>query len=363
MKRKKSLPQLAVSLADECNYKCYYCRPSGSSVSKCKKRLPSKEIVRLLSIAYQKGFRVFRITGGEPMLHPDIMKIIDAIANFGDDATILLGTNGVFLGKHLGNFKEYTNLKFFIGLDSINKNKEGFPKILTTGLLDNLGELSKTHYVRINMLVLNSNIEEVQNVIDFCTSLKIDLKLHDLYYCETILDPINDPEEFFNKEYYNITQLIPYLSKNAKSISKYPENASDCGIPMISFNINGINVIVKDSLKGSFYNSSCRSCGIYPCLHGLYCPIIASDGTLQPSNCINRDFHRLIAYQEDSVVEKAFDSILSVINKSKYETIRDSALNVDEKAQSIDLVDKVLDKNSGHCSVRGCSPENVAAVE
>ena len=180
--------------------------------------------------------------------------------------------------------------------------------------------------------------------------IRVCLKLHDLYYCETILDPVKNSESFFDKEYYNLTQLIPYLSKCAKNISKYPENALDCGIPMMSFNIDGINVIIKDSLKGSCYNSSCRSCNVYPCLHGLYCPIIASDGTLQPSNCTNNKFHKLISYQEIRDIEKAFDFVLSVIDRSKFEKIGDSSLNANKGVQEVDLINKITNE-------KGCVPK------
>ncbi|MCK5225984.1 MAG: radical SAM protein [Planctomycetes bacterium] len=347
MQTQKKLPQLAISLTDDCNYKCYYCRPSGSSVNKCTQNLPFEEFVRLLSIAYRKGYRVFRITGGEPILRPDLVDIIKAINSLGNDTTILLGTNGTLLGDYIGEFKKYSNLKFFVGLDSINKSHKGLPKGITQKLYNNLSDLSKSNFVRINMLVLNSNKEDVWDMISFCSSLKIDLKLHDLYYCEKILDTIHSSEEFFDKEYYNVNQLIPSLSKRAKKISKYPENASDCGIPMMSFNIDGINVIIKDSLKGSYYNSGCKSCSMYPCLHGLYCPIIESNGTLQPSNCINKKFHKLIAHQSMDEVEKAFDFVYSVINNSKFETIDESSLNANKRVQNIDLVSKVINEKHG----------------
>ena len=358
MRNTKPLPQLAISISDDCNYKCHYCRPSGSSVYKCDKKLPFKEIVRLLSIAYKKGFRVFRVTGGEPLLRSDIIDIIKAINNFGDDTTILLGTNGLLLEKYIYELKKYSNVKFFIGLDSISNSYKGLPKGLTKTLYENLKDLSKTNFVRINMLVLNSNKNEVQGMIDFCSSLKIGLKLHDLYYCESILDPSESPESFFDKEYYNVTNLIPYLRNRAKSISRYPENASECGIPMMSFNVDDIDVIVKDSLTGSYYNSSCQSCSMYPCLHGLYCPIIASDGTLQPSNCINKQFHKLIAHQDSKAIEKAFDFSLSIIEESKFEKICDSPMNVNKQVQEVDLINKITNNKDG---IREVNNKNISA--
>ncbi|MFI4910440.1 MAG: radical SAM protein [Sedimentisphaeraceae bacterium JB056] len=341
MKKQQNYPQLAISLTDICNYKCHYCRPSGSSVNKSEKELPFDEIIRLLSIAYNIGYRVFRLTGGEPTLRYDFIQIIKAISNFGNDTTILVGTNGAFLNDKIQEFKKYKNLKFFIGLDLISNYSEGLPKGMTQSLFYNLCDLATSNFVRINMLVLNSNKDEVWNMIKFCSALNIDLKLHDLYFCEEILSPNLTPEKYFDKEYYNINQLIPVLSNRSKKISKYPENASDCGIPMLSFNIDGINVVIKDSLKGSYYNSKCRSCSMYPCLHGLYCPIITSDGTLQPSNCVNRNFHRKLAYMDEDQVRQAFNYVNSIIKNSKFETINSSSLKVDLELQNIDLLSKV----------------------
>jgi len=94
MEVRNKLPQLAIAITDKCNFKCSYCRPSGSSVNKCDRALSLEEITRLVSIAYEKGYRVFRITGGEPTLRPDILEIVKAISNLGEDTIILVGTNG-----------------------------------------------------------------------------------------------------------------------------------------------------------------------------------------------------------------------------------------------------------------------------
>jgi len=341
MANEKILPQLAIALTDKCNYKCHYCRPSGSSINKCDKNLPLEEVVRLLKIGYQKGFRVFRLTGGEPTLRQDLMEIIEAINNFGDDIKILLGTNGSLLGGYVENIKKYPNVKFFIGLDIIAKDREGFPKHLTPELREAISELSKTNFVRINMLVLNSNKEQVKDVIEFCDSLKIDLKLQDLYYCEEIIDPALNSKEFFSKEYHNLNSLTPELTNMSSKISQYPKKRADCGIPMKNFKVDNTNIIIKDSFKGSSYHSKCKSCYMYPCLHGIYCPIIASDGTIQISNCINTKFHEKVAYQTEEDIGKAFDKIISIINESKFETLDESCLNTNKEVQRIDLLGEI----------------------
>jgi len=337
MQSKPCFPQLAILITDNCNYKCYYCNLPEFSTSKSRDNLTFQEIVRLLSIAYAKGFRVFRLTGGEPTLRPDLTKIIHAINNFGNDTTILLGTNGALLGDFIGDFVGINNLKIFVGLDLVKRKHVGFPKSMTDTLLDNLSVLSKSNFVRINMLVMKSNKEDVWKMIDICSSLKIDLKLHDLFYSKSIISPDCTSEDFFYKEYCNVSDLIPRLSCLAAKISNYPENASDCGVPMTCYKIKNINVIIKDSFKGSYYAPSCSSCHIYPCLHGLYCPSISFDGTLQPSNCSNKQFQRKIASKTVEEVEESIDFVVSILNNSKFESIDKSLLNVKNETQTVNL--------------------------
>jgi cyclic pyranopterin phosphate synthase len=71
---------LRVSLTDRCSLRCTYCMPSNFD-----KWLPSetlltaKEVIKVVEIAVSQGITEVRLTGGEPLLRPDIVEIVSGI--------------------------------------------------------------------------------------------------------------------------------------------------------------------------------------------------------------------------------------------------------------------------------------------
>lgn len=73
---------LRVSLTDRCNLRCTYCMPEEGLQWLAKPDLLSDdEIVRLVRIAVtQLGIDEVRFTGGEPLLRPGLVSIVEQCA-------------------------------------------------------------------------------------------------------------------------------------------------------------------------------------------------------------------------------------------------------------------------------------------
>ena len=91
---------LRVSLTDRCSLRCTYCMPHNFD-----KWLPSetlltaKEIVKVVEIAVSQGVTEVRLTGGEPLLRPDIVEIVSGINALENAPELSMTTNGVALAK------------------------------------------------------------------------------------------------------------------------------------------------------------------------------------------------------------------------------------------------------------------------
>ena len=91
---------LRVSLTDRCSLRCTYCMPFNFD-----KWLPSEtlltapEIVKVIEIAVSQGIKEVRLTGGEPLLRPDIVEIVSRINALENVPELSMTTNGVALGK------------------------------------------------------------------------------------------------------------------------------------------------------------------------------------------------------------------------------------------------------------------------
>ena len=74
-----------------CNLSCAYC----NEYDKVSDPVPTAEMLRRIELLAKLGTGIITISGGEPLLHPDLDEIIRAIRSHGSIATII--TNGYLL--------------------------------------------------------------------------------------------------------------------------------------------------------------------------------------------------------------------------------------------------------------------------
>ncbi len=71
---------LRISITDRCNIRCFYCMPETGGVFAPRSELLSfEEILRFVRVAVELGVRKIRITGGEPLLRPDVASLVAAL--------------------------------------------------------------------------------------------------------------------------------------------------------------------------------------------------------------------------------------------------------------------------------------------
>lgn len=106
---------LRVSLTDRCNLRCTYCMPEEGLQWLAKPDLLSDdEIVRLVRIAVtQLGITEVRFTGGEPLLRPGLVSIVEQCAALTPRPQMSLTTNGIGLKRTAAALKA-------AGLDRVN---------------------------------------------------------------------------------------------------------------------------------------------------------------------------------------------------------------------------------------------------
>ena len=94
----RKINYLRVSLTDQCNERCLYCRPAAyRGWAPRPEHLSTPELIRVITAAVEMGFEHIRLTGGEPLLRPDILEITRSIHNLPGLASLSLSTNGTLL--------------------------------------------------------------------------------------------------------------------------------------------------------------------------------------------------------------------------------------------------------------------------
>ena len=73
----REIDYMRISVIDSCNLNCYYCNPCDNN-EHCHALniLSVKEVLCIVRAATRLGIKHFRLTGGEPLLHPQLDEII-----------------------------------------------------------------------------------------------------------------------------------------------------------------------------------------------------------------------------------------------------------------------------------------------
>ena len=118
---------LRVSVINRCNLGCMYCTEHGDDAASLRTNQASGnlEASRLNGIIRQLhemlGLETVRLTGGEPLLYPDLPLIIQGIADAGIN-DISLTTNGVLLDRKAHQLKQAGLRSANVSLDAIDRD-------------------------------------------------------------------------------------------------------------------------------------------------------------------------------------------------------------------------------------------------
>ncbi len=117
----RTIDYLRVSLTDVCNFRCVYCvSPESTKKIQADTMLSRDQIIRFVSLAASLGVNRVRLTGGEPLLRPDILDIVRSIKALGAIKDLSITTNGSRLRPLLGPLKSAGLDRLNISLDALD---------------------------------------------------------------------------------------------------------------------------------------------------------------------------------------------------------------------------------------------------
>ena len=115
---------LRISLTSACSLRCTYCMPAeGLPVVPRDELLSAEEIARLVALAvHDLGVRDIRFTGGEPLLRPDLVEIVERSARVAAGASLSLTTNGIGLERRIDALLAAGLTRLNISLDTVDRD-------------------------------------------------------------------------------------------------------------------------------------------------------------------------------------------------------------------------------------------------
>ncbi|MGD0533953.1 MAG: GTP 3',8-cyclase MoaA [Methanoregula sp.] len=111
----RPVTNLRISLTSRCNLSCIYCHAEGEKNPESE--MSADEIIAIMEIAAKFGIKSIKFTGGEPLIRPDILKIIRAVPK-GIECSIT--TNGILLAEMAADLKAAGLRRVNVSLDSLN---------------------------------------------------------------------------------------------------------------------------------------------------------------------------------------------------------------------------------------------------
>ncbi len=121
----RPMHDLRISVMDRCNFRCPYCMPrdtfhDGYRFLKSNERLSFDEITRLARAFVRLGVRKLRITGGEPLLRPNLPDLIGDLSTIPGIEDVALTTNGILLTKYATELAAAGLKRLTVSLDSLD---------------------------------------------------------------------------------------------------------------------------------------------------------------------------------------------------------------------------------------------------
>ncbi|MDP9240802.1 MAG: GTP 3',8-cyclase MoaA [Actinomycetota bacterium] len=170
---------LRVSLTDRCSLRCTYCMPAeGLPWLPAPDLLTTPELIHLVRLTTTLGIDEVRLTGGEPLLRPDVVAIVAALA---DTVELSVTTNGLVLDRLAPALSEAGLTRVNISIDTLRRDR--FKEMARRDRLDDVfaGITAATraglHPVKLNTVLMRGvNDDEAVDLLRFALDSGVHLR-------------------------------------------------------------------------------------------------------------------------------------------------------------------------------------------
>ena len=250
----RKINYLRVSVTDRCDLRCVYCMKEKMNFLPKNEVLSLEETERLCDNFIELGVEKIRLTGGEPLVRNNILKLIENLnkkKSFTNLKEITLTTNGSLLKKYAEDLKKNGINRINVSLDTIIKEK--YKEITRFGNLNNVIEgieeaIKNNIKVKINTVVFkNFNEDHTKELIDWCNK-----KLIDLTFIEVM--PMSDTDMPRHMQFVSLDKIY----SNLDNIFNFEKSSLKTGGPSNYYTSNKLDINVGFITPLS--NNFCASC-------------------------------------------------------------------------------------------------------
>jgi cyclic pyranopterin phosphate synthase len=210
----RTVSYLRVSVTDRCDFRCVYCMPEHMTFLPKADVLSLEELDRLCGAFIRKGVNKLRLTGGEPLVRRDVMKLFGSLGRrieTGALKELTLTTNGSQLGRFASELAACGVKRVNVSVDTLDPGK--FRKITRWGDLEKV--IAGIHAaqqaglkIKINVVALRGvNEAEIPELIAWAHGRGMDITL-----IETM--PMGDIDGDRTEQYLPLSLVKAELAKS-----------------------------------------------------------------------------------------------------------------------------------------------------
>ena len=176
----RTIDYLRLSVTDRCNLRCTYCMAEDMTFLP-RQQILSLEELRDLAVAFvELGIKKIRLTGGEPLVRKDIIKLVRSVANINGIEEVTMTTNGMLLPKMAQELRQAGLARLNISVDSLKPDK--FRAMTRNGDLalwhKGIVAARKANFTKIKLntvILAGFNDDEVIDLANFAVRNKMDI--------------------------------------------------------------------------------------------------------------------------------------------------------------------------------------------
>lgn len=221
----RSHEYLRISVTERCNLRCQYCMPEeGVSLTPKSHLLKTDEISYLGHLFVKLGVTKIRLTGGEPLVRPDIVKIVENLSSFEGLNSVAMTTNGITLCKYLKELKNAGLKALNISLDTLVPAKfefltrrKGWERVI-----ESIRYAEELEYspVKVNCVVMRGiNDDELCKFVQFTEDKDVDVRFIEYM-------PF-DGNKWMFKKMVSYFEMLDVIRKNFPTLERLDDGAHD----------------------------------------------------------------------------------------------------------------------------------------
>jgi GTP 3',8-cyclase len=185
----RDITYLRVSVTDRCNLRCQYCMPATPVCRRThtfttlphEKILPYEEMADVVRVACEMGITKVRITGGEPLVRRNVVRLVALVSNIPQIRDLAMSTNGTLLADHARPLADAGLQRVNVSLDTMDP--KAYRRITDGGELQSVldgiaaARAAGLKPIRLNCVVAQSASEpDARGVADYARAEGLEVR-------------------------------------------------------------------------------------------------------------------------------------------------------------------------------------------